>query len=64
VRATGRAGDVFVCHPSVVHRATWPHGGTRPRIIAQPGGAIHQPLALDGRGDARTVERAILRGLE
>src|SRR5262249_51648480 len=25
VRATGHAGDVYVCHPFPVHRATWPH---------------------------------------
>src|SRR4030095_1113688 len=27
VHATGRAGDVFLCHPFIVHRATWPHQG-------------------------------------
>jgi hypothetical protein len=36
VLATGSAGDVFLCHPFLVHRATWPHRGTSPRIIAQP----------------------------
>ena len=25
VHATGRAGDVFLCHPFIVHTATWPH---------------------------------------
>ena len=34
--ATGRAGDVYVCHPFLVHRATWPHRGAGPRILAQP----------------------------
>jgi hypothetical protein len=33
--ATGRAGDVFVCHPFLVHAAQ-PHHGTRPRFLAQP----------------------------
>lgn len=33
--ATGRAGDVFVCHPFLVHAAQ-PHHGTRPRFMAQP----------------------------
>ena len=28
VHATGRAGDVFLCHPFIVHTATWPHRGT------------------------------------
>jgi hypothetical protein len=36
VRATGRAGDVFLCHPFLVHSASWPHRGTSPRWIAQP----------------------------
>src|SRR2546430_7858531 len=27
-RATGRAGDVYLCHPFLVHRATWPHLGS------------------------------------
>ena len=36
VTATGAAGDVYLCHPFLVHRATWPHRGTTPRAIAQP----------------------------
>jgi hypothetical protein len=35
--ATGRAGDVYLCHPFIVHTATWPHRGTSPRMMAQPG---------------------------
>lgn len=34
--ATGRAGDVYLCHPFVVHAAQR-HRGTEPRFIAQPG---------------------------
>jgi hypothetical protein len=64
VRATGRAGDVFLCHPFLVHRATWPHRGARPRIVAQPGVAIHEPFALRHTGDLSPVELAIIRGLE
>ena len=64
VRATGRAGDVFVCHPFLVHRATWPHRGGGPRIVAQPGVAIHKPFALRREGDVCPVELAIIRGLE
>src|SRR5437870_5693779 len=63
-RATGHAGDVFLCHPFLVHRATWPHRGTGPRIVAQPAVALHQPFALRPGAGARPVERAILRGLE
>src|SRR5215510_14657087 len=63
IRATGRAGDVYVCHPFLVHRATWPHRGSSPRMLAQPEIAHHEPFALrDGPGVC-AVERAILRGL-
>jgi hypothetical protein len=64
--ATGDAGDVYVCHPFLVHAATWPHRGKRPRIIAQPGVATHRPFALDAdaaESDLCPVEAAILRGL-
>jgi hypothetical protein len=61
--ATGRAGDVYLCHPFLVHRATWPHGGSRPRIIAQPEIAHHEPFALRAGSDACAVERPILRDL-
>jgi len=60
--ATGRAGDVYVCHPFLVHRATWPHRGHRPRAIAQPGVATLRPFPLDG-DNPYPVERAILAGL-
>ena len=45
-RATGRAGDVYVCHPFLIHRATWPHLGSGPRVVAQPEIAHHEPFAL------------------
>ncbi|MGH2357499.1 MAG: phytanoyl-CoA dioxygenase family protein [Candidatus Limnocylindria bacterium] len=64
MRATGRAGDVFLCHPFLVHRATWPHRGTTPRIVAQPAVAVHEPFVLRASLDVCPVERAILRGLE
>jgi hypothetical protein len=62
-RATGSAGDVYVCHPFLVHRATWPHRGARPRIIALPEIAHRQPFALRDAPGLCAVERAILRGL-
>jgi hypothetical protein len=34
--ATGRAGDVYLCHPFLVHAAQVVRG-PRPRVIAQPG---------------------------
>lgn len=44
--ATGKAGDVFLCHPFLVHAATWPHTGHLPRIMAQPGVALHGQFPL------------------
>jgi len=64
VRATGRAGDVYICHPFLVHRATWPHLGAGPRMVAQPEIAHREPFALRDRTDVCEVERAILRGLQ
>jgi hypothetical protein len=46
VLGTGQAGDVLLCHPFLVHAATWPHTGTAPRIIAQPGVALHTEFQL------------------
>lgn len=39
--ATGPAGTVYLCHPFLVHAASWPHTGRGPRLIGQP--AIHHP---------------------
>jgi hypothetical protein len=61
--AIGRAGDVYLCHPFLVHAATWPHRGSRARLIAQPGVATHEPFALAEGAAACPVEAAILRGL-
>ena len=60
--ATGKAGDVFLCHPFIVHTATWPHRGAGPRMIAQP--AVNAPggFALDG-SDPPPVARAIVEAL-
>jgi ectoine hydroxylase-related dioxygenase (phytanoyl-CoA dioxygenase family) len=60
--ATGQAGDVFLCHPFVVHTATWPHRGRAPRMIAQPAVQVRDGFALDG-SDPSPVARAIVTGL-
>lgn len=59
---TGKAGDVFLCHPFMVHTATWPHHGTGPRMIAQP--AVNAPdgFVLDG-SDPSPVAQAIVNAL-
>jgi hypothetical protein len=60
--ATGKAGDVFLCHPFMVHTATWPHRGAGPRMIAQPAVSAPDGFVLDG-SDPSPVARAIVKGL-
>ncbi|NUS17403.1 MAG: phytanoyl-CoA dioxygenase [Streptomyces sp.] len=61
--ATGRAGDVFLCHPFLVHAAQ-PNHGTAPRFLAQPPLYPAVPLELDRADGAYSpVESAIRRGL-
>jgi hypothetical protein len=61
--ATGRPGDVCLCHPFLVHAAQ-PHHGTNPRFMAQPPLLPAEPYALDRPdGDHSAVEFAIRRGL-
>lgn len=43
---TGQAGDVFLCHPFLVHAASWPHSGPSPRVVAQPGVGLHDMFPL------------------
>ncbi|MFD0906138.1 hypothetical protein [Actinomadura sediminis] len=55
--ATGRAGDVYLCHPFPVHAAQ-PHRGTEPKFMAQPPLLPVGPLRDDS-----PVAAAIRRGL-
>lgn len=59
--ATGQAGDVFLCHPFLVHAAQ-PHRGRVPRFMAQPPLEPTGPLNLSGAAPT-PVERAILAAL-
>jgi len=61
--ATGHPGDVYLCHPFLVHAAQ-PLRGSRPRFMAQPPLYPAEPLSLD-RADGKysPVEVAIRRGL-
>jgi hypothetical protein len=63
--ATGRAGDVFLCHPFLVHAASWPHRGRFPRMMAQPSVALlgEYPLHALPPAPPSPVEQAILSGL-
>jgi hypothetical protein len=60
--ATGQAGDVYLCHPFIVHTATWPHRGPGPRMIAQPAIPVRDGFTLDG-SDPSPVAQAIVTGL-
>jgi hypothetical protein len=62
--ATGQPGDVYLCHPFLVHAADR-HRGTAPRFMAQPGLPwAGEPADLTGPPqDATPVERAIRLGL-
>jgi hypothetical protein len=63
--AMGNAGDVYLCHPFLVHAAQ-PVKGNRPRVMSQPPLASRRPFVLEG-GDDRDlpspVALAIRRGL-
>ncbi len=61
--AVGPAGTVYLCHPFLMHAAQ-PHGGTRPRFLAQPPLLPSQPLSLDRPDGAYSpVECAIKMAL-
>jgi hypothetical protein len=61
--ATGAAGDVFLCHPFLIHAAQR-HRGTTPKFMAQPPLHPAQPLALErADGSYSPVEEAIRVGL-
>lgn len=63
--ATGRAGDVYLCHPFLVHAAQGHRGGSGPRVLAQP--PLHPRGWVDGRLDLESgqapVEVAVRRAL-
>ena len=61
--ATGEAGDVYLCHPFLVHGAQ-PHHGSAPRFLAQPPLHPAEPIALHrDDGQYSRVEIAIRAGL-
>lgn len=58
--ANGEAGDVYLCHPVLVHAATWPHRGTRPRFMAHPELSPVAALSLEREdADYSAVEIAV-----
>ncbi|MFG3119619.1 phytanoyl-CoA dioxygenase family protein [Streptomyces sp. NPDC048197] len=61
--ATGQAGDVYLCHPFLIHAAQ-PNHGTRPKFMAQPPLVAAAPLDLDRTDGAYSpLERAVRLGL-
>jgi Phytanoyl-CoA dioxygenase (PhyH) len=65
VLAVGEAGDVFICHPFLVHAAGWPHRGRQPRFISQPPISVPGSVEIDGPIEGLSpVAMAIRRGLE
>jgi hypothetical protein len=61
--AAGEAGDVYLCHPFLVHAAQ-AHRGTTPRFMAQPPLEPVQDLQIERRDDDYSpVELAIRLGL-
>ena len=61
--ATGAAGDVYLCHPFLVHAADR-NRGSRPRFLAQPGLLWRDPLELHRLDGAYSpVENAVRVGL-
>ncbi|GGM49556.1 phytanoyl-CoA dioxygenase [Longimycelium tulufanense] len=61
--ATGKAGDVYLCHPFLIHAAQ-PHRGSVPRFIAQPPLEPTGPLEPERADGAYSpVELAIRHGL-
>jgi len=61
--ATGRAGDVYLCHPFLVH-AGQSVKGQNPRVVSQTPLVSEEPVILDQPAEADSpVESAIRRGL-
>lgn len=60
VLATGAAGDVFLCHPFLVHAAQVNHIG-RPRFLSQPGIMLREQFDLTH--PTSPVEQAIVDAL-
>jgi hypothetical protein len=62
---TGKAGDVFLLHPFIVHTSSYNH---RPeaRFMINPSGVLNEPMRFDRRSDGSDyapVERAVLTAL-
>jgi hypothetical protein len=61
-QVTGAAGDVYLCHPFLVHAAP-AHRGKNPWFVAQPPLEPAEALYLEGAAILAPVERATRLGL-
>ncbi|WP_225728920.1 MULTISPECIES: phytanoyl-CoA dioxygenase family protein [unclassified Nocardia] len=61
VHATGHAGDIYLCHPFLIHAAQ-AHRGSTPRFIATP--TLEPAVPLDIDRAHTPVEAAIRLGLD
>jgi hypothetical protein len=63
-QATGRAGDVYLMHPYMLHAASQ-NVLRRPRLITNPPVHLKEPMNFNRADPAEfsPVERAVLRGL-
>lgn len=59
--ATGTLGDVYLCHPFLVHAAQ-PHRGRTPRFMAQPPLYAREPFDLHAEHPPPVV-KAVINGL-
>lgn len=61
--ATGKAGDVYLCHPFLVHRAQ-DHHGSNPKFMAQPSLMTKQDFNIFRSAELLSpVEIAIIKGI-
>jgi hypothetical protein len=58
--ATGHAGDVYLCHPLLVHAAQM-HRGKEPRFLAQPPLPPREPFQLDREDGAYSLVEVAIR---
>jgi hypothetical protein len=58
---TGKAGDIYLCHPFIVHTATWPHRGSAADDRPDRG-HVRDGFAIDA-SDPSPVAGTIVAGL-
>lgn len=63
IKATGKAGTVYLCHPFIVHAAQ-DHRGIDPKFMAQPGLLTKNDFSIYSKGEeVCPVVKGILKGI-